>query len=264
MGILPTANAQTTLGLATTYHFFDYTEFDTFGNKYNKERGGIPGLELALKIKYFNQRLKSSLSATLLESDVKYTGRTNRGALHTTRTDERIAILSMRTQLLFSHRSNRRFWTFLSLRNYEWQRDIRPKNNIAGLFEVYEWLETSAGIRLNIENKNVPSWAVEVSLLHTGLFNYFSPTIYVDLAQVEGGTTTLDLGSDTGYRLLFEISQNIQHNMKVSVLTYHESWDFGRSNTQFSTGGARQLLVTEPRSETRNSGLQFRLEISLD
>ena len=251
------SNAQTTLAVEPTHHYFNYTEFDINDNQLNKERGWMPGLQVELSTS-ITESLSTSFSFTELENDVAYIGLTNKGRAMTTRTDEKITSLGAQLQLRLVKNNRSQIHTFITLQQKEWQRDIRPNGPIAGLYEVYEWLETGIGVRLYEEISPSLSWAIEISKLSNGLFDQHSPTIYVDLSQIKGGTTTLDIGTDDdGSRLAAEINYRILPQLNLGLHGYVESWDFGRSNTAISQGGEKEFAVTEPRSQTRNHGVKL-------
>jgi len=256
------AHAQTTLVVAPSHLFFNYTEFDTNNKQLNNERGGIPGLQLSLNTN-ISERVSASLHATHFENDVSYTGLTNKGEQHSTRTDEKITSHGAQLNIRIAKNNHVQLDNFLALRQNEWQRDIRPRGNIAGLFEVYDWLETAIGLRLTIEHSPSLSWVVEASRLHTGLFEQHPPTIYIDLSQNGGTNTTLNIGPEYGSRISLAINKQLLPKLSLGIKSYYESWDFGRSNTVITYVGTVQVAVTEPRSETRNHGFQLNISYML-
>ncbi len=257
------SSAQTTFVVAPTYHYFHYTEFDATNQELNRERGWMRGLVLGLSMD-FTEVISVSIHQAHLKNDVAYIGYTNKGNYVSTRTDEQIKYLAARLNLRLLNRSNMQLHSFIALRQHEWQRGIRAKAGVAGLFEMYEWLETAAGLRWVIKTSSTWGGVVEASMLHTGLFDRYAPSIYVDLAELNAGAASLTMEPKLGSRFSIAVNKHLNPRLSFGIKAYYESWDFGRSNAALSKGGAQMLLVTEPRSETRSYGVQVMLTRSFD
>jgi hypothetical protein len=231
--------AESQFSITPTLLHFDYTEFSNSGSVLDKETGWIPGMQLHLNTP-LNEQWRVGFELAAYDGSVNYEGNTQTTTQATIyRFGASIETqLTPRTDLVFGIKHN------------EWQRDIQDSNTLLGPYEIYRWWETSIGISTQLWAKEKQSWRAEATLLRT-----VNPTIHVDLSKADLGKTDLDLGTEWGSRLQLswthETSAEWQHGLKI----FYEAWDFGRSDFKNTSGGTGSLLVAEPRSETRHSGL---------
>ena len=142
------------------------------------------------------------------------------------------------------------FGLFFGFQHWQWDRNIRTKNNVLGLHEVYSWGEMEAGLRLESEaNLQTLLW-LEISALYT-----FNPNMEIDL---DTSKPKLDLGERPGFRLRAGKTWKENQNNTYSFNLLVEYWSFERSNTLFVNDFFGQAaFITEPTSETVNTGLEF-------
>lgn len=241
----PSAKAEVQFSIAPSLLYFDYTEFSTSGTTLDKETGWIPGVQFHLN-KQFNEQWTVELELTTYDGNVNYDGHTQAGTAHSTNTDETIFKLGARIKTPLTTHTNLVFGTKYN----KWERNISNNNDILGLLEIYRWWEISAGITGEFWKTETQSWLIEANLLRT-----INPTIHVDLSRADYGKTNLNLGTDWGTRLqLFWVHKHTS-NWQYSFNIFYETWNFGRSNSQATTGGTNTATVYEPYSETRHKGL---------
>lgn len=210
--------------------------------------GWIPGIQLAGNTNITGYlRIEFNLSA--YRGTIDYQGHTNKGVPHQTRTDETLSHQGLRLVSTFTPQAD----FFLGVQSREWQRDIRDNNGVFGLFEKYRWHELSTGLDVILSKNSTQQWLVEI-----GVLKIIAPELFVDLSKVNGGTANLSLGEKLGGRLKLTWAYMLSSPWTMNVNAYAEAWDFGRSDLKRTTTGA--MVVSEPRSETRNAGLQLALQ----
>ena len=82
--------------------------------------------------------------------------------------------------------------------------------------------------------------------------------MYIDLSESGYGYTDLILKEDDGARIKIHWSTE-NGGLAYGVSLFYEMWEFGKSDSNTTTGGTSSISVFEPRSETRHSGIQFTL-----
>lgn len=242
------ANGQFTLSPSLIH--FDYAEFSTANKLLDRELGWLPGLETRLRYPP-GSRLLIDVHSAYYRSSVDYVGQTQSGTPHNTRTRTSLARLGARAELTLYPDIN----LFFSAQSHRWKRGIKVSNDISGIDESYQWLEYSIGF-----NSSIITSDKHVLILEAGLLATRQASMDVDLSRVDLGSAELDLGNGTGTRLSLLWRQHFQDNFRYGVNVFFEAWEFGRSNTKPTAGGASSVFVTEPRSETRNIGLKLNLE----
>ena len=242
--------AETQLTLSPSLLHFDYTEFSTTDAVLDRELGWLPGIEA---------RLSHAITADWLirahtsyyQGIVDYDGQTQSGTPHTTNTDTKLFRFGGQIERVVYKKIN----LFIRVQSHQWQRDINDNNNISGIDETYKWTEYSIGI-----NSEILISPKDVLNLEAGFLITRNATLDVDLSRVDSGSTTLDLGDGSGARLNLGWKRTSENNINYGLSVFFEGWNFGRSNTKQTHGGSSSVFVTEPRSETRNIGLQFNFE----
>lgn len=243
-------NSETSFSIQPLLHRFDYTEFGTTGQQLDRETGWIPGIKFQINTKLGNT-LKATFESSIIGGTVDYNGQTQSGIPVITITDTKITSHGVRLAVPFSTGLE----LFGSSRYTQWERDIKDNISVSGFFEEYTWWELSVGLKSEIWRKNNQRLHLEF-----GLLRIKQPEIFVDLTKFNWGSTTLQIGEEYGGRFQLEWSRPNGNAWSLGVNAYLEFWDFGRSNTKNTTGGFPNVGVTEPRSETRNVGLQLSLK----
>ncbi|MDH5611394.1 MAG: hypothetical protein OEY66_02915 [Gammaproteobacteria bacterium] len=239
--------AEVQFSIAPSLLFFDYTEFNFNGSELNNETGTIPGIQLNLNTT-INSHLDIKLSIAGYDGNVNYDGYTQFGSAIATTTDENIFRYSMHISTPLLNNAN----IFLSTTFHQWKRDIQGKGTVLGIFEKYQWREVSIGINTIFWTNEQGSWLAEAALLKT-----VNPEMYIDLSEADLGSTNLNLGTDTGARFQLSWVAKNTSNQNYGFSIFFETWDFGISDSNTTSGGTTSVSVYEPRSETRHSGIQF-------
>lgn len=239
--------AETQLTLSPSLLYFDYTEFSTTNEILDNELGWLPGIELKLN-HYITHDWQFFLVTEYYQGNVDYTGQTQVGTPHSTTTDTQFFRLAGNIQRALYEKLN----VFAGAQMHQWNRDIKDNNNVSGVDETYKWQEYAIG--LNTDFSFYKNQIFNVSAAYLLIRN---GTIDVDLSRVNFGSTSLNLGDATGSRFTFSWSQKNTQQFNYGASLFIEAWEFGRSNTAATQGGARSAFVTEPRSETVNIGLKL-------
>ncbi len=242
--------AETQLTISPTLLHFDYTEFSTTDQVLDRETGWLPGIGARLQHAITSNWLVS-INTSYYQGTVDYNGETQQGTPHTTDTDTNLLRIGARVDRLIYENT----YLFAGFQAHQWKRDINDNNNISGIDETYEWHEYSIGLNADftITQKDIINFEASLLLIRDG-------TIFVDLSRVNLGTTTLDLGDGTGARLNLGWRHQHKKHINYELGLFFEGWEFGRSNTKQTQNSSSIIFVTEPRSETRNIGLNFNIE----
>ena len=192
-----------------------------------------------------------NIQSTYYQGTVDYTGQTQQGTPHNTETDTRL----FRYGAQLGKSVTQRAQLFVGVQAHHWDRDIKDNNAISGISESYDWLEYSFGVNADIftYQKNHFTISAAYLLIRTA-------TIDVDLSRIDFGSATLDIGDGSGGRLNLNWARLSENNVRYGLSLFFEAWAFGRSNTKLTEGGSSSVFVTEPKSETLNTGLQFNIE----
>ncbi|MFV2031566.1 MAG: hypothetical protein ACC663_03635 [Gammaproteobacteria bacterium] len=234
------------LVLTPTLYFFNYQEFNQNNQLLDKEQGAIPGLRLSFNPVQRAENLRAHVS--LYGGRVDYTGQTQLGVPHETETIEQL--INFGVTLDPGYQSAFLDNIFFGFQYWNWDRDILTRNNVLGLHENYSWFELELG--LSLESRDNPSSSYWLSL---SAFRTLGPKMKLKLPS---SSVTLDLGSKPGFRLRAGKKWGNSRGWLSSVNLLVEYWEFGRSNSVFTDDFFGQSgFVTEPRSETRHSALEF-------
>jgi len=246
------AVAETRLTLSPSLLYFDYTEFNTTNEILDRELGWLPGLELKLS-HTITSGWRFELNSTYYQGTVDYVGQTQTGVPHMTDTGTKLLRLGGRIQKAIYEKTQ----LFAGAQSHQWNRDIRDNNNISGIDETYKWLEYTIGLSYDILLNPDNVLNLEAAYLVTR-----NATINVDLSRVNLGSAKLDIADGTGGRVNLNWKTAYTDNTHIGLSFFFEAWDFGRSNTKPTQGGTSAIFITEPGSETRNTGLKFNIEYS--
>ena len=242
--------AETKFTISPSLLHFDYTEFGTDDQILDRETGWLPGIEARL-----NQTITPdwliAINTSYYQGTVDYNGQTQLGAPHTTNTDTNLFRIGARVERLVY----KDIYIFVGAQAHRWKRNINDNNNISGVDETYKWREYSIGLNsvFTITQKDIINLEASFLLIRDA-------TIFVDLSRVNLGTATLDIDDGTGGRFNISWIRQYQNNINYGLSFFFEAWQFGRSNTKQTENSSSIIFVTEPKSETRNIGLQFDIE----
>ena len=246
--------AQTSIAISPTAHYFNYTEFDDNGVELDKETGFIPGIEFSASRAVGLKQNVLSIKAAYFSGKVDYDGQTQGGTPFQTETDQTLYDIGLR----YSWKTNtpsapERLYLGISL--HHWDRDIQGKGNVSGLFETYRWGEAALGLI----HPFYTSLAGQI-ILDAGLLYIVNPEITIDLTPFGYGEPTLDLGSRLGSRFKLIFQSNVNNSLQYSAALYFEAWNFGRSADKTLGSLTNSIIVHEPKSETRNAGIQLTIK----
>jgi hypothetical protein len=130
-----------------------------------------------------------------------------------------------------------------------WERDIKGKDGVNGLYENYQWWEAQFGLMMPIESGLNREWRFEISLLYT-----INPSLKVDIPGYDD--PTLDLGERFGLRFRAKHTWWTPSGLGYTLGVFVEGWSFGRSEDEpLFQNGVVVGTVHEPRSESRDWGL---------
>lgn len=247
---ITTSTAETRLTLSPSLLHFDYTEFSTTDKVLDSESGWLPGIEAKLSHS-ITLDWSFDITSAYYSGTVDYTGQTQSGVPLSTSTDTNL----FRFGGQINKTIYKKIYLFVGAQFRQWDRDIKSTNTASGIDETYKWIEYSIGLNSDIySNKNN---VVSVDVAYLLIRN---ATVEADLSRVNLGSTTLDIADGTGARANLNWKILSAGKINYGLTLFAEGWDFGRSNTKRTQGGSPNVLVTEPRSETRNIGLKFNIE----
>ena len=243
------------------YHFgagllkFDYAEYNDSNVFLDGETGFIPGIVLKRKQHY--QRSYTELVGQFHANTIQYDGQTQGGTPLQTKSDAIIIDTYFRFGSYFDIARNHSPYIGLGFRY--WLRNIHPGydingNPVAGLQEQYYWGYLLVGYEGHflVSDDVEMGFDIRSTLMLNGKMdvNFLGYNNYDD--------TQVNLGNEFGVRFAIPIKIKIRKHSLI-VAPYYEIIDIGKSNTvRLTSGGAATTTVIyEPRSETRNIGINI-------
>ena len=234
---------------------FKYTEFNDSGVFLDGETGLIPGV--VLKGRFSNTKGFVDIVGNLHGNTIKYDGQTQGGTPLQTKSDA--FILDHYVKLGVHTNTARNNSPYIGLGFRYWLRNIRPGydvngNSVAGILEHYYWNYLLVGYegRFSITDNVKIGFDLGYTLMLNGKMdvNFLGYKNY-DNAQV-------NLGNESGGRLSIPIEIKMRRSSLI-VTPYYERINIGKSNTVRVTSGgvATATSIYEPRSETRNMGINI-------
>ena len=251
------AYGENSLSIAPSLNHFDYTEYNSYNQRLDRELGWLPGLVLNANHSSVNG-YQFLYEISYYSGTIDYSGYTNHGTSHLTQTDE--TLLTHRIRLSTQLKQN--IALFASASRHAWNRNILTTNGaigpVIGPYEKYRWKEYSAGISLKLDKNENSTWYLELSALRTSQAEFFA-----DYSESNQGTVNLDLGERPGARAQLEWHYKYSSPWSLNIKARYEYWTFGKSNVGRTTGGATSIPLYEPRSETSNLSIQTAFEYRL-
>ncbi len=229
---------------------FGYKEFSENGSTLNREDGVLYGATIGIKdiqIRewYMHVEMKD------ISGRVKYAGQTQIGQPHDTNTDERV------TKAGFYLARKYTPWgldTQLSagFSRWRWNREILPRNGVAGLSEIYYWWEFEAGIGANLPISTSSGISTKISYLRI-----IDPWMEVDLSRLSLGTLSLPIGEDNGYHFELAWATTLREIWQFEVNAQYKQWRFDRGETVFVSNGNMIMGLAEPESLSKYLSINF-------
>jgi hypothetical protein len=235
---------------------FKYTEY--LNNAFlDGETGFIPGV--LFKRKQNNTRFYSELVAQFYANTINYDGQTQSGV--PLKTKSNAIIMDTHFKLGSHYSSERNHGPYLGLGYRYWFRNILPGrdnngNLVAGVLEEYYWFYGLLGYRGHFAVNEKVKWGFDIR--QTQMINAKMDINYLGFKNYDNAQ--VNLGNRSGLRLAIPIQVKLSRRM-LSITPYYEVIDIGRSNSvPITIGGvATGSSVFEPRSETRNVGIEITL-----
>lgn len=240
---------------------FFYEEFDDNDAFLDGEYGSIAGPFAGINWHTSLGVLDASFAR--LSDEIDYDGHTQDGVDHTTTSGAEVT----KWRILFKLPvcgSSFCFEPFIGYGNRYWLRQMRPSWNaesnapVAGLDEGYEWSYTAVGASISM-------FVAEESLINI----YFmqtqmrDATMWAEFMGYERAEVSLGENKNMQYGISWQTLLSPLTNLTVRY--YRESWDIGKSNVvEIYSDGSFAGYIWEPRSETRNWGLQLAFNFLID
>ena len=134
-----------------------------------------------------------------------------------------------------------------------WYRGLRSTPSTNGYDETYDWIYGLFGVQAALRGSIRTQWLFDLRVTRT-----VAPRLEVALGAGYDNTQ-LQLGERSGLRLALGWRYHLAGRASVIVEPYVEQWDAGRSPAEALTraGLATGAAIYEPRSETRNAGINL-------
>lgn len=242
------------------YHFgvalmqFNYDEYNDNNVFLDGESGFIPGVVLKRKQEYATYY--SEWVAQLYGNTINYEGQTQSGTPLTTQSDAVIFDTHYKLGFHFAEAKNHGVYVGLGYRY--WMRNIRSGydingNPVAGLLEHYYWLYGLFGYAANFTVSDKVK--VGFDIRQTNMINAKMDVDFLGYNNYDN--TQVDLGNKSGTRFAVPIQIKTRESSLI-ISPYYEIIDIGRSNNVRVTSGGvpTAIVIYEPRSETRNLGIE--------
>jgi hypothetical protein len=242
------------LTIAGSVLHFGYQEFNDTGKLLDREDGFLPGLVLGLS--HTADRWLFAGDFAVYGGEVVYTGLTNTGIPISTRTEQHIADLALRSEYWQENDKGVSYAFYAGAGYHHWDRDIKPTITatgipVSGLFETYRWWSAFLGAKASFYKSASVVWLLDARVLQI-----ISPTLNTDY-NGQYDNVTLQLGERLGVRLALPLSYTMNQTSSLIVEPYAESYELGRSarSPLNSNGTASGRTIWEPLSQTINYGL---------
>lgn len=234
---------------------FDYVEYDANNVFLDGESGLIPGVIMKLKT---NKRIYYELEGSLYYNKVEYNGQTQGGTPVVTDSDALIADTHFKVGLNIEPSFGREQKIYAGMGYRYWYRNIRSGqdvfgNPVSGLLEEYSWYYGLAGYAVHFNASNNVKVGLDFRL--TKMFNAKLKVDFLGFGAFDNAV--LNLGNKVGARFAVPVKIKLRHS-SIVVAPFYEIIDIGRSNDARVTSGgiATTTIIHEPRSETRNIGVE--------
>lgn len=240
---------------------FNYTEYNDNNIFLDGETGVIPGLILSMK----KEKTKNytEFVGSFYGSVINYDGQTQGGTPLKTRSDA--VILDGHFKSGYKLENNKDYYLGLGYRY--WYRNIRPGrdsngNPVAGLLEEYSWPYLLLGFQSNLMQASATE--VNLDIRYTHMLNAKMSIDFLGYCNYDNAE--VDLGNRNGWRFALPVKKKLGSANVLLITPYYEIIDIGKSNTVALTRNGALVDCNsdgfydgalEPRSETRNFGIEF-------
>ena len=234
---------------------FDYVEYDDNNVFLDGETGLIPGVIVKLKT---NKRIYYEWEGSLYYNTIEYDGQTQGGSPVVTDSDALILDTHFKIGLNFEPAFEREQKIYMGMGYRYWYRNIQSGqdvlgNPVAGILEEYSWYYGLLGYEVHFAAANNVKVGLDLRLT-----KMFKAQLEVDFLGFQSfDNTVLDLGNKVGARFAIPVEIKMAQS-SVTVTPFYEIIDIGKSNIVrvSSNGVPTATSILEPRSETRNVGIE--------
>ncbi len=243
---------------------FNYSEYDDNGTWLDSEYGVIPGIIIRNREKLSDSHW-SEWEGRFHYSLIYYDGQTQSGIPLRTRSDALIMDIAGKYGIDFSNAYGRDMSLYFGLGYRYWLRNIHrgiadDGSATAGIAETYRWLYGLAGyqalfqaskkVKMGFDFRYTRMLSAQMDINFLGYGGY--------------DNTMVTLGNRSGARLSIPLQISTRRG-HFSITPYYELIDIGRSNNVTITSNGTPVTgcnpdpcqLYEPRSETRNIGIEF-------
>jgi hypothetical protein len=234
---------------------FNYAEYDDNNAFLDGDSGFIPGV--LQKLKLDTEKSYTEFVGNIYANTIQYDGQTQGGTPLKTDSFAFIIDTHVKYGLKLSHARHHGPYVGLGFRY--WLRNIRAGtdvngNSVAGLLEQYYWSYGLLGYAGNFRVSE--NFTLGFDIRHTYMFNAKMDVNFLGYKNYDN--TQVDLGNRGGLRFSMPIRSKISKHGPV-VAPYYEILDIGKSNSVrvTSDGVPTNTFIHEPRSETRNVGIEI-------
>lgn len=235
---------------------FDYAEYDDDNVFLDGETGLIPGVIVKLKT---NKKIYYEWEGSLYYNRIDYDGQTQSGTPVKTNSDALIIDTHFKVGINLDPSFGRGQKLYGGMGYRYWYRNILSGQDIngdpvVGLLEEYRWFYGLLGYEVHFDASKDVKVGFDFRL--TKMLNARMDVDFLGFRSYDN--KSLDLGNKVGARLAIPVKIKMRHASLI-VAPYYEVIDIGKSNTVPLTSGgvATNSEIHEPRSETRNAGIEF-------
>ena len=235
---------------------FDYAEYDDNNTFLDGETGLIPGILMSIR----EQQKKFYIEAegSYYSSNIDYDGFTQPPSSTPVKTVSDADIIDVSLKAGYVTEQAGSWYAGLGYRY--WYRHIRSGQDIngqpvAGLLEEYDWFYFLAGLETHFQATANVSVGLDLRLTRM-----LDASMEIDFLGFQSrDNSRVELGLRTGYRFALPIKIKTRSQSAFLIAPYYEIIDIGKSNSvQVTSGGVpTAIFIHEPRSETRNLGIEL-------
>lgn len=248
---------------------FDYVEYDDNNLFLDGESGLIPGVILKLKT---NNRVYYEWEGSLYYNKIEYDGQTQSGIPITTKSDALIVDTHFKIGLNLSPSFERGQKLYAGMGYRYWYRNILPTvidlpgspddgKTVSGILEEYSWYYGLLGYEVHFDASKDVKVGFDFRL--TKMLNAKMDIDFLGFRSYDN--TSVDLGKKVGVRVAVPVEIKMRRSSLI-VAPFYEVIDIGKSNIVALTRNGNLVddnsdgfydSALEPRSETRNVGIEF-------
>jgi hypothetical protein len=251
----PCVIANNYLHISANLTNFDYQEYLSNGENFNKETGSINGLSAGYS--YIANNVGFNLKAAYNAGNVDYLGKTQAGVELNTTTKEHFTEIGAE---LIWYPVSFNLGLYAKFQWFEWQRNILPSSQSIALNEVYKWQNFGVGFVMPIFQYNKHEIELQLGLSHST-----NGHLEVNLSDIGFGKPKLDLGEGSEISTSLTYHLKLTNDTRLSIGLTHRQWEFSQSNSKVVSSNTNSIIIREPRSKTKTTSLfiSYRFNLNL-